>query len=526
MPSSPNQPITQEIERCLDTRGRTRSTLPFILPLLQTLPPQDLKPVIQFLAAELDLPPVEISSLLSFYQSGPRRRGTQIDIQLCHAYWFEKPKVKELAQALQHKFQIAFGQVTENGEVSLNWSACPGYPNQAPVLLVNDVIYTHVKPQDLDEIMASSGNQIYFPNFSLPYTWIENMPFSGLKQGKAIHAVMQNSPRPAQPVAERLIACNVDEGEPLAFKSRALLSEYIELTLEGMLVSAYLSGISKGLIYLPQRYSYMRSLLSQRLEEFRSRKVLGQNVLGVEGFDFDIELFIGMGDYIGRDDSALTALLNGYRPEFDAPLPSDAHTYLIRPVDYFLKAAALAADAFLPIENLDDQVAQAPAIVSVCGDCSQPGVYQLRKDMTLSDLLEQVGGQDAQAVQVGGFSAEMTQAADFQAPIDSADIAETASIIVYGPQADLAEVARDILRYFHDASCGQCTPCRNGIPVLLQSLQPAPKGKKKPTSLNELRSLAETIQLASKCSLGQTAPNAYLSILSIMEADGRIRRTN
>ena len=177
MDSKPNHLLVQEITQKLDNYGCVRTALPFILPLLQSASPQEIKPAIQFLAEQLVIPPVEIFSLLSFYQSSPYRCGTQIDIRLCHAYWFEKPKVKELAQALQNKFQIAFGNVTDEGDISLNWSACPGYPNQAPVLLVNDVIYTRVKPQDLDEIVASCGNQIYFPNFALPYTWIEQCLF-------------------------------------------------------------------------------------------------------------------------------------------------------------------------------------------------------------------------------------------------------------------------------------------------------------------------------------------------------------
>ena len=521
MDSKPNHRLVQEITQKLDTYGCARSALPFILPLLQSDNTQGLKPAIQFLAEQLDMPPVEIYSLLSFYQTGPCQRGTQIDIQLCHAYWFEKPKVKELAQALQDKFQIAFGNVTDDGEVSLNWSACAGYPNQAPVLLVNNVIYTRVKPQDLDEIFASCGNQIYFPNFALPYTWIEPMSFSGLKQDKAINAIMSNTPRPTRKYEQSMIVCNVDEGEPLAFKSRALLSEYVYLTVEGMLITAYLTGISKGLIYLPKRYGYMQTLLNQHLEQFRSRKVLGENVLGLDQFNFDVELLVGMGDYVGRDASALTAMMNGFHPEYEAVIAPGAHSYLIRPVDYFLKAAGIAANAFTPEQNLDGQIVQKSAIVSICGDCTQSGICEIQDGTTIADLLKRVGGEDAYAVQVGGLSVRLTLAKDFNRPIATDAFAQTASIIVYGPDTNLPEAARDILRYFHDASCGQCTPCRNGIPVLLKSLQPAPASKKKQTSLSELRSLAETIRLTAKCSLGQCAPNAYLSIVDIMEQKKR-----
>ena len=524
MDSSQNNLLVQEISNKLNIYGSSRSALPFILPILQNAESQDLKTGILFIAEKLDIPPVEVFSLLSFYQNSNKHRGKQVDIRLCKSVLFGKEKVKELAQALQSKFQIDFGQTSEDGSTSLNWSACAGYPNQAPVLLVNDEIYTRVKPEDLDEIVASFGNQIYSANYALPYTWIEPLIFSGIKQGKAINALSKNNPHPNQPGAYQTLVCNVDEGEPLTFKSRALLTEYFELTLEGMLIVAYTNGINHGLIYLPKRYSYMKSLLEQRLSQFRSRKALGENIPGLNGFNFDVELLVGLGDYVGHEESALAAMLNGFRPEFNPSDERGTAPFLIRPVDFFLKAAYVASKSSEPMDDLEDQITQMPLIASVSGDCTQSGVYEIQPGTSIKNFLKRVGGSDAYAVQIGGLSSEWILAEDFEHPLDKEMLNKTASIIVYGPQINLLEAAKDILAYFHDASCGQCTPCRNGIPVLIKSLQPAVKNSKKKKSISEMRSLAETIQLTSKCSLGQCAPNAYLSILNIVEQNQRINR--
>jgi [NiFe] hydrogenase diaphorase moiety large subunit len=196
-----------------------------------------------------------------------------------------------------------------------------------------------------------------------------------------------------------------------------------------------------------------KSLLNQYLEQFGSRKVLGENVLGLEGFYFDVDLFVSMGDYFGRDPGALTAFLNGFRPEYEAVLPPTAQSYLIRPVDHYLKAAAIAAESFLPIEDLDAQVAQRPVIISVCSNCAQPGIYQVHESTTIAEVLERVGAQGTFAVQVGGFSSSLTQPQDFGHPVDLDALRQTGSFIIYGPGTDLVEVARDNLRYFHEASC-------------------------------------------------------------------------
>jgi [NiFe] hydrogenase diaphorase moiety large subunit len=87
------------------------------------------------------------------------------------------------------------------------------------------------------------------------------------------------------------------------------------------------------------------------------------------------------------------------------------------------------------------------------------------------------------------------------------------SIIIFGQQRDMLAVARNFMEFFVDESCGQCTPCRYGNSVLLDGIERLEKGTCSIRHLNELKALGETMELASKCGLGQSAPKAFLSII-------------
>jgi [NiFe] hydrogenase diaphorase moiety large subunit len=133
--------------------------------------------------------------------------------------------------------------------------------------------------------------------------------------------------------------------------------------------------------------------------------------------------------------------------------------------------------------------------------------------ITVSQLLRDVGGTGAKAVQVGGASGQCVPASQFERTIAYEDIPTGGSIIVFGPQRDMLDVARNFLEFFADESCGQCTPCREGVPKLLEGVEMLRRGRCSMDFLNELCSLGQSMQLASKCGLGQSAPNAFLSIV-------------
>jgi [NiFe] hydrogenase diaphorase moiety large subunit len=153
-------------------------------------------------------------------------------------------------------------------------------------------------------------------------------------------------------------------------------------------------------------------------------------------------------------------------------------------------------------------------IFSVSGDCRKPGVHEFPMGITVAELLKKVGGEDAKAVQIGGASGRCVPASDFGRTIAFEDIPTGGSVIVFGKDRDLLRVARNFLEFFVEESCGQCTPCREGNAKLLEGVDLLERGRCSMAYLKELCALGETLQLASKCGLGQSSPTAFLSIVT------------
>ena len=124
-----------------------------------------------------------------------------------------------------------------------------------------------------------------------------------------------------------------------------------------------------------------------------------------------------------------------------------------------------------------------------------------------------MGAENAKAVQVGGASGICIPASQFSRIIAYEDVMTGGSMIVFGPKRDMLAVVHNFLEFFTEESCGQCTPCREGNPKLLEGVEMLQKGTCSTEYLKDLLSLGETMQLASKCGLGQSSPNAFISVV-------------
>ena len=319
---------------------------------------------------------------------------------------------------------------------------------------------------------------------------------------------------------KKYVVCNADEGEPGTFKDRVILSEYADLVFEGMTVGAMVIGARYGLVYLRSEYTYLRPHLEAVLKRRREAGLLGKNIGGRAGFDFDIEIRMGAGAYVCGEETALIESLEGHRgePRNRPPFPIDTG-YLGQPtivnnVETFAWVVCILAWGADWFRSHGTDKSSGYKLFSVSGDCARPGVYEFPMGITVAELLREVGGEGAKAVQAGGASGQCVPASQFDRTIAYEDIPTGGSIIVFGPKRDMLEVAENFLEFFVDESCGQCTPCREGVPKLLEGVVMLQHGTCSMPHLQELCSLGETMQLASKCGLGQSAPNAFLSIVT------------
>ncbi|MDD3276343.1 MAG: NADH-ubiquinone oxidoreductase-F iron-sulfur binding region domain-containing protein [Kiritimatiellales bacterium] len=318
----------------------------------------------------------------------------------------------------------------------------------------------------------------------------------------------------------KYVVCNADEGEPGTFKDRVILTEFADLMFDGMTIGARAIGACKGIVYLRGEYTYLRSFLKNKLAERRKDGLLGKNVLGHEGFDFDIEIRMGAGAYICGEETALIESLEGQRgePRNRPPFPVNTgfmgHPTIVNNVETFTWVPCIVTKGAKWFNDIGTERSTGLKLFSVSGDCGRHGVFEFPMGITIQELLEKVDGTGAKAVQAGGASGRCVPACDFGRTIAFEDVPTGGSIIVIGPDRDMLQVAGNFMEFFLDESCGQCTPCREGNAKLLEGIELLKAGRCSMKYLRELCKLGETMQLASKCGLGQSSPNAFLSIVT------------
>src|SRR5664279_4874302 len=211
----------------------------------------------------------------------------------------------------------------------------------------------------------------------------------------------------ASTASKKFIVCNADEGEPGTFKDRVLLMEYPELVFDGMVIAGYTIGAKTGIVYLRGEYEYFLEQLEEYLMKMRDDNLLGKNILGKEGFDFDISIRLGSGAYVCGEETALIESLEGHRgePRNRPPYPVDTGFFkqptVVNNVETLASVAAILARGAAWFRSFGSERSAGFKLFSVSGDCDQPGVYEFPFGITVAELLERVGGTNAKAVQVG-----------------------------------------------------------------------------------------------------------------------------
>lgn len=319
---------------------------------------------------------------------------------------------------------------------------------------------------------------------------------------------------------KKYVICNADEGEPGTFKDRVLLIEYARLVFEGMVICAFAVGADEGILYLRGEYTSLLPGLKEVLNKMRKDNQLGKNIFGKKGFSFDIKIRLGVGAYVCGEETSLIESLEGHRgePRNRPPFPTNTgfngHPTVINNVETFAAIAHIVLKGVDWFKSFGTDKSSGSKLISVSGDCKKPGVYEIPFGTTIKKILKMVDAEDTKAVQVGGASGICIAKKDFTRKIAFEDLSTGGSVIIFGKKRNLLNVAENFLNFFAEESCGQCTPCREGIPVLIERLKKIKNTKAAKGDIEDILSLSETMRLASKCGLGQTASDALISILN------------
>lgn len=313
----------------------------------------------------------------------------------------------------------------------------------------------------------------------------------------------------------RYAVINADEGEPGTFKDRYYLEREPHTFLEGALVSAWAVEAEALYLYLRDEYPGLLTVLKEAIDELEAAGLVAPGY---------VVLRRGAGAYICGEESALIESLEGkpgkprHRPPFVAQKGLFNRPTLVNNVEtvYWIpRIHARGADWFAGQGRHDRKGLRS---FSVSGRVAKPGVHVAPAGITLNELIEEYCGGMAQGHRLlaylpGGASGGILPASKADIPLDFDTLQEqgcfigSAAIIVLSDQDNLAAAASNLLAFFADESCGQCTPCRVGTEKMLTLLE------RDTWDEATLRQLAGVMADASICGLGQAAPNPVLSLL-------------
>ena len=315
--------------------------------------------------------------------------------------------------------------------------------------------------------------------------------------------------------APRLLAINIDEGEPGTFKDRYYLERDPHRFIEGALIASWAVGVDAVYIYLRDEYHGCRAILEQEIAALSADPPFPLP---------PIHLRRGAGAYICGEESSMIESIEGKRGEPRLRPPYVAQVGLFgRPtLEHNMETLHWVREI---LERGPEWFAghgrrgrKGLRSFSVSGRVKKPGVHLAPAGITLLELIDEycggmLDGHELYGYLPGGASGGILPASKADVPLDFDTLSEygcfigSAAIVVLSTRDKAAAVARNLMKFFADESCGQCTPCRVGTVKALRLMEQA--------SWDEplLKELSQAMADASICGLGQAAPNPVLSVL-------------
>ena len=306
----------------------------------------------------------------------------------------------------------------------------------------------------------------------------------------------------------RYLAVNGDEGEPGTFKDRYYLERTPHLFLEGMLIAAWAVEAERAYIYMRDEYPAVLEILATEIKALEAAGIVEPGY---------IDLRRGAGAYICGEESAMIESIEGkrglprHRPPFVAQVGIFGRPTLVHNVETLHWIARIMREGPEVLNSVEKNGRKGLRSYSISGRVKNPGVHLLPAGSTITDLIHAAGGMldghSFKAYQPGGPSAGLLPASINDVPMDFDTLQPlgtfigSAAVVILSDQDSAKEAALNMLRFFEDESCGQCTPCRVGCEKAVKLME------KDKWDQDLLEDLSQAMIDASICGLGQAAPN-------------------
>ena len=479
------------------------------------------------LADEMRLAQTEVYEVASFYAHFDVVKADEapppaLTIRVCDSLSCELAGAQKLKAALENGLNQA--------EVRVLRAPCMGRCDTAPVLEIghNHIDFaslekveeaiaaddTHPRITDYQDLAAykADGGYKKLESLRLDGNWedvqdllnqsgLRGLGGAGFPSGKKWGFV-----RAAE--GPRYLAVNGDEGEPGTFKDRYYLERVPHLFLEGMLIAAWAVEADTCFIYMRDEYPVVLKILADEIERLEQAGIVNPGY---------IDLRRGAGAYICGEESAMIESIEGkrglprHRPPYVAQVGIFGRQTLVHNIETLHWIARVCREGPEILSSVEKNGRKGLRSYSVSGRVAKPGMYLLPAGSSILDIIDAAGGMAKghrfKAYQPGGPSSGLLPASLNDVPLDFDTLQShdtfigSAAVVVLSDQDKVRDAALNMLRFFEDESCGQCTPCRAGCGKAVQLMQAE---KWDQTLLNDL---CDVMQDASICGLGQAAPN-------------------
>lgn len=517
----------EEVRALLGDRERRRDLLIEFLHLIQDTYGHLSARHLRALSEEMRLPMAEVWEVATFYAHfDPLREDDTpppaLTIRVCDSLSCELAGAEQLLEALSAGLDPA--------QVRVLRAPCMGRCDTAPVL---ELGHNHIDHADVDKVTAaiSAGDtHAKIPEYQRFAAYLESGGYAQLEamrdggdweavQDKVMASGLRGLGGAGFPSGKkwgfvrsedgpRYLAVNGDEGEPGTFKDRFHLEREPHVFLEGMLIAAWAVQAETCFIYMRDEYPAVLEILRREI------KVLEDEGLVNKGY---IDLRRGAGAYICGEESAMIESIEGkrgiprHRPPYVAQVGVFGRPTLVHNVETLYWVAKVCREGPEILSGVEKNGRKGLRSYSVSGRVKNPGVHLLPAGSTITDIIDAAGGMldghVVKAYQPGGPSSGLLPASMDDLPLDFDTLQPhdtfigSAAVVVLSDQDSARAAALNMLRFFEDESCGQCTPCRVGCEKAVKLMQ----AERWDQGL--LEEVCQAMADASICGLGQAAPN-------------------
>lgn len=339
----------------------------------------------------------------------------------------------------------------------------------------------------------------------------------------------------------KVVVCNADEGEPCTFKDRTMIENDPFRIVEAMIIAGHAVGAKNGYIYMREEYSHLRPLLLNAIEQAKEKGFIGENILGIEGFNYNVQLYSGAGAYVCGEGTALVESMEGKagRPRKKPPFIKQCGLFnlptCVNNVESLCLVPSVLLDDTEEYLRYGTENSTGTKLVSVAGNVNAPGVFEITFGTTLREIIyEYAGGikdnRELKLVQIGGASGRVGDATIIDTPFTYEYLKQvgmgvgSGAIMVMDDRTSVIDFLVITQNFFSNESCGQCTPCREGNRHIRLILDKVAKKEHTQEDIDNLEELIFIMKNASLCGLGEACQNALDTAMKVFPEEFAITK--